>query len=66
VIDLRTEQELKPRPGPVAVARGKRFTIAPTTQTVSAWATAIGGSPTIKNIDMINRSPGWLQVDLGA
>ena len=40
--------------------------VAPTNQTVAQWQTAIGGSPVIKSIDLIGRSPGWLDTDLGA
>jgi hypothetical protein len=35
--------------------------VAPTNQTAAQWATAIGGSPTIKSIDLVGRSPGWLE-----
>ncbi len=58
--------------GPTQVTAGHVYNVngkpvvAPLTQTVAAWATAIGGSPTIKSIDMIGRSPGWLDSDLGA
>jgi hypothetical protein len=49
------------------VTAGKLYTVngkpvvAPTNQTVAAWATAIGGSPTIKSVDLIGRSPGWIE-----
>jgi hypothetical protein len=46
-----------------AYAVNGRPTVAPTTQSVSSWATAIGGSPVIKSVDLIGRSTGWWESD---
>jgi hypothetical protein len=40
--------------------------VAPLTQTVTAWAAAIGGAPEIKSADLIGRSSGWWETDFDA